>query len=132
MQSSYLPTLSEVNNLNNLTLNKPYQNFDYSKYINEIKYSNFAHSGGAKTSKKKADKTSKNIQKVSKQIYIDYMCNKCSHIKKMNKMKGGVATLDFPIKVSDTYNLTNLNYNTCFQNAKVKRLSTFPQSNFSI
>ena len=127
--STGLPLRSEINNINNLDYSRPYQDFDYSKYINEIKLSNFAHAGGSskgKDNKQSQKSNNKRIHRVMKQMYMDYMHGKRSY------MSGGDAVSDLPISVKDTYNVTNLNYKACFNPPRVRHISTVPYSSFQM
>jgi hypothetical protein len=126
--STGLPSRTEINNINNLDYSRPYQDFDYSKYINEIKLSNFAHTsgGGGNKGKKQSQKSNnKRINRVMKHLYIDYMHGKGSYIS-------GGSVSDLPISISDTYNVVNLNYKACFNPPRVRHISSVPYSSFQI
>jgi len=124
--STGLPSRSDIGNINNLDYKRPYQDFDYSKYINEIKLSNFAHAGGSTKNKKQSQKSNnKRINRVMKHMYMDYMHGKGSC------MRGG-ALSELPISISDTYNVTNLNYKACYNPSRVRHISNVPYSSFQI
>jgi|LakMenE09Jun09ns_1017247.scaffolds.fasta_scaffold00112_9 hypothetical protein len=125
--STALPQWNEINNVNNLQYNKPYQDFDYSKYINEIKLSNFAHAGGGAIKKNSRNTNNNRISNVIKHMYSDYLKGKPSYMK-----GGGTTGMNLPISVQDTYNLNNLNYNTCYNAPRVKYVSTVPYSSFQL
>jgi hypothetical protein len=124
--STALPQWNEIINVNNLHYNT-YQDFDYSKYIHEIKLSNFAHAGGGARKKNSRNPNNKRINDVIQHMYSDYLQGKPSY------MKGGGSTgTHLPISIQDTYNLNNLNYNTCYNPSRVKHVSTVPYSSFQL
>jgi hypothetical protein len=125
--STALPPWNEINNVNNLQYNKPYQDFDYSKYIHEIKLSNFAHAGGAREKKSRNANNNKRMSSVMRQMYSDYLQGKRSYMN-----GGGTSGTHLPISIQDTYNLNNLNYNTCYNPSRVKHVSTVPYSSFQL
>jgi len=114
--------LSDIKNVGNLDYKQEYQAFNYDKYINAIKTSNFA--GGCNN--KKCVKLNKTL----KEMYTYYMNGKPSNIRKIKL--GGSTSLDdqFNISLLDTKNVSNLDYNKAWQYSDIKRLSTIPISNF--
>jgi hypothetical protein len=116
--------MNNVVNTNNLDYTREYQSFNYDKYINAIKTSNFA--GGC--DKKKCKKINDIIDK----LYINYINKKPSTIKNIKKNMIGGTTYDdnFNIKFNDMKNVSNLEYSEPWEYADVRRLSTIPNSNF--
>lgn len=114
-----MPTRNQIQNISNLNYSKPYQEFNYDKYVNNIKQSNFA--GGCYRCKLGAGKLSKLLN----HSFEDYKKGKKSLIKKMT---GGQQ---FPVSLQDMQNISTLNYKTPFKYEDIKRLQTVPYSKLS-
>lgn len=112
--------LSDIRNTSELNYNREYQPFDYNKYINAIKTSNFA--GGC--NKKKCIK----LNKILKEMYIRYINNEPSNIR--TTKLGGSIDDQFNIPLADTNKISGLDFNKPWQYQDIKRLSTIPLSNF--
>jgi hypothetical protein len=108
----FLATINEMGNVNNLNYNKPYQEFNYDKYMGSIRQSNFAGGG-----------TSKKVDKIMHNLYKDYKNGKMSYF-------GGYVDL-FPVKLQEMQNTKDLSYDTPFQYSELKRLQTVPTSKFA-
>ena len=121
--SNGFPIMTEITNLNDLGNQQEYQAFNYDKYINAIKTSNFAGGCGKKNCKK--------MNTMLKEMYVRYVSGKPSNIKSKSKKRGG-STLDdqFNVPLTDMRNVGDLAYDKPWQYADVKRLSTIPISNF--
>ena len=113
----FLATVNEMGNVNNLNYNKPYQEFNYDKYMGSIRQSNFAGGGTSK----KVDKIK--VDKIIHNLYKDYKEGSGSYF-------GGYADL-FPVKMQEMQNTKDLSYDTPFQYSKLKRLQTVPTSKFA-
>lgn len=118
--ASGMPTINQIQNISNLDYSKPYQEFNYDKYVNNIKQSNFA--GGCYRCKFGAGKLSKFLN----HSFEDYKKGKQSFIRKMT---GGDP---FPVSLQDMQNTSSLNYKTPFQYEDIKRLQSVPFSKLSI
>lgn len=115
-----IPTINQIQNISNLNYSKPYQEFNYDKYVNNIKQSNFA--GGCYKCKLGTSKLSSLIS----HSFTDYKKGKKSFIRKMT---GGDQ---FPVSLQDMQNVSTLNYKSPFQYEDIKRIQTIPYSKFSI
>jgi hypothetical protein len=118
-----LPPKSDILNVKSLNYQQNYPDFDYNNYINEITLSNFVPQNGGKKLKK-----NKKISKILQQSYMHYMNGGSSKLKYY--MQGGEEL--FPIPLKDISITTNLQYNTCYNPAKPRHLSTVPYSSFAL
>jgi len=115
-----MPHINEIQNLNHLDYSRAYQEFNYDKYINNIKQSNFA--GGCYKCKVGSGKLSNLIG----EKFEDFKKGKESFIKKYT---GGDQ---FPVTLKDMQNISTLNYKTPFEYEEIKRLQSVPYSKFSV
>ena len=110
----FLTTINEMSNLNDLHYSKPYQEFNYDKYMGSFRQSNFAGGG----------KNMKSLHKTMETMYKDYKTNNLSLI-------GGYREI-FPIKIQEMQNIKDLNFKTPFEYTDIKRIQNVPNSKFGV
>ncbi len=112
-----LVSYNEMMNTANLGNNKSYQAFDFNRYKNNVKISNFA--GGA------AKKKMKNILK---DTYVEYRKGNKSFIR---KLRGGAELDQLTVPLADTRNTSGLQIPKPYEYIRVQRLSSVPHSHLA-
>ncbi len=123
--NSSIPLIQEISNVANLDYQKQYESFNYDKYINAIKTSNFAGGCNKKYCPNK-------FKKILQDLYIRYINGKPSNIRQ--SMRGGMASLNqnFNVPYEDMQNVAGLDYQNDWQYADIRRISHVPTSNFEV
>lgn len=125
-----VPVMSDLVSIYNIGYDREYQNFDYDKYINVIKMSNFTGGGTLKK-----NPVSNQINLTIKNMYISYIFGNPSVIKlskKINKKKKGGEGKDFYVEIKDMKNIANLEYDKDYVGHFPKNESKTWLSNFEI
>jgi len=119
--SSVLPSISDVSKIQGLDFNsKKFPEFNYDKYLDQVRLSNFTKGGG--------------LKKVLKEAYSSYMQGGYSHIKalKMSQKKQKGGENDFPVSDSQLRNVKDLQFGTPYEIPKLQRIPKAPYSNFGL
>lgn len=146
--TGFAPTnIKDMTNLSNLDYDRQYKEFNYDKYMNHFKQSNFI--GGKKAKSKSQPKahakskkmtTNQVMQKMNKLIktmYVDYKKDKKSKLKKIAKqtikMKmigGNSSDVNFITPLKDMKNVSELNYSEPYEYSNTTSITHMPRSNF--
>lgn len=121
---NFITPVSDMNNINNLDYHGQYTDFNYDKYLGNIRQSNIVGGGG----KKKF--SSKKLHDIMQHLYSDFKSGHPTfiHIFKPH-VSGGSA---FIVDVSNMNNLSTLNYNNDkFHYDNIQKISSQPYSKFS-
>ena len=105
----------DMMNTANLGNDKPYESFDYGRYKNSVKVSNFA--GGAARVKKQ-------MKNLLKDTYVEYRKGNKSLIR---KIRGGYADV-LTVPLADTNNISSLQIPKPYEYLAVNKLSSVPHS----
>lgn len=126
--TTFEPTkIDDMTNVKSLDYDKPYSEFNYDKYLNHFKQSNFVGGG-------KMKKVSNNVNNLIKQLYIEYKNGSKSSMKlkkvkntKPLKMRGGEMFLATMKEMKD---VSHLDYKEPYEYNKIPIVSSVPRSNF--
>lgn len=137
--NAFEPTnINDMINVKSLDYNKAYPEFNYDKYIDRFKQSNFV-GGKSSTASKRGSEKKKLTNKMNnliKNMYLDYIKGKTSILKKMKTQKGmrGGATNDeadvFISTMKELKDVSHLNYKDPYQYNEMPTISRMPRSNF--
>lgn len=124
---TFEPTkMEDMTNVKSLDYDKPYAEFNYDKYLQHFKQSNFVGGG-------KMKKVSNNVNNMIKKLYIEYKKGVKSSIKKMKniKMNGG-SQYDkmFLTTMKEMKDVSHLDYEQPYEYSKIPTVSFMPRSNF--
>ena len=131
--------IDDMTNVKSLDFNKPYPEFNYDKYIDRFKQSNFVGGGS-----KKMNNFSKTVSNLIKNMYVDYKKGKASKMKYMKpkkSMKGGVRSVSsmrggageddmFLLNMKEMKDVSNLEYQEPYKYSEMNTISRMPRSNF--
>lgn len=132
----FAPTkITDMTNVSSLDYDKPYSDFNYDKYINNFKQSNFV--GGTMSGK-----TSKvDINKMIKNMFYNYKKDMKSDLKNiktktkmrknMKNMRGGNGENEmFLATLKEMKDISHLEYKEPYEYSKIEPISHIPRSNF--
>jgi hypothetical protein len=134
--TTFEPTnIDDMTNVKSLDYDKPYSEFNYDKYLNHFKQSNFVGGG-------KMRKVSNNVNNMIKKLYIEYKNGLKSSMKKVKKgkkvksmkpmkMRGGEGESEmFLATIKEMKDVSHLDYKEPYEYSKIPTVSSIPRSNF--
>ena len=125
-------SIKDMTNTSHLDYDKPYTEFNYDKYTNNFRQSNFV-GGKNKTYNNNSKKLNKKLNNDIKLLFCDYKDGAKSNIKQLNKkynktkiMKGGQQ---FIVPLKEMKDVSQLDYSEQFQYNEMKHIPRIPRSN---